>query len=527
MIDFSAEEIARETAAQLVVSSQDVCFSECVIDSRRASKGCIFVAFKGETQNGNVFAESALAKGAAGVVLSEEPSAALLACARTQHAFVLRAEHDDCEEFLLRLAHAKRQKHPEYIVIAVTGSCGKTTTKDMLLSVMSSHFKSFATPGNYNNLIGLPLTLLMAPQDVEVIICEMGMNHLHELDRMSLCARPNLAIITNIGTSHIGLLGSRENIARAKAEVLKGLVAPLDASFEPCLLLSQDDDFTPFIIKHFALPNGITTRLVGLGNASSESVPSAASDSSDPSAPSAASDPSDPSDSSAYASPLVHAANIHVEDIAFDAHACPSCTYVYAAGAREALHLPHPGETSVLDSLFALELAEILHVPRKKALSALAHMPVVHMRLEEIKRPHTPLIINDSYNASPSSIAGALAVLQEIDCRGRRIAVLGEVGELGDQAHLLHGYIGSFVAGQALDLIVFIGDTYAEDMYRAYCIMGGASARVLRYQDVAEAITEFPSHISEDDCVLIKASRAAQLDLLVDHIVSTGDTKQC
>lgn len=515
MIDFSAEEIARETAAQLVVSSQDVCFSECVIDSRRASKGCIFVAFKGETQNGNVFAESALAKGAAGVVLSEEPSRALLACARAQHAFVLRAEHDDCEEFLLRLAHAKRQKHPEYIVIAVTGSCGKTTTKDMLLSVMSSHFKSFATPGNYNNLIGLPLTLLMAPQDVEVIICEMGMNHLHELDRMSLCARPNLAIITNIGTSHIGLLGSRENIARAKAEVLKGLVAPLDASFEPCLLLSQDDDFTPFIIKRFALPNGITTRLVGLCNASSEGATSAASD------------PSDPSDPSAYASPLVHAANIHVEDIAFDAHACPSCTYVYAADAREALHLPHPGETSVLDSLFALELAEILHVPRKKALSALAHMPVVHMRLEEIKRPHTPLIINDSYNASPSSIAGALAVLQEIDCRGRRIAVLGEVGELGDQAHLLHGYIGSFVAGQALDLIVFIGDTYAEDMYRAYCIMGGASARVLRYQDVAEAITEFPNHISEDDCVLIKASRAAQLDLLVDHIVSTGDTKQC
>lgn len=527
MIDFSAEEIARETAAQLVVASQDVCFSECVIDSRAASKGCIFVAFKGETQNGNVFAESALAKGAAGVVLSEEPSQALLVCAHTQHAFVLRAEHDDCEEFLLRLAHAKRQKHPEYIVIAVTGSCGKTTTKDMLLSVMSSHFKSFATPGNYNNLIGLPLTLLMAPQDVEVIICEMGMNHLHELDRMSLCARPNLAIITNIGTSHIGLLGSRENIARAKAEVLKGLVAPLDASFEPCLLLSQDDDFTPFIIKHFALPNGITTRLVGLGNASSESATSAASDSSDSSAPSAASDPSDSSDSSAYASPLVHAANIHVEDIAFDTHACPSCTYVYAAGAREALRLPHPGETSVLDSLFALELAEILHVPRKKALSALAHMPVVHMRLEEIKRPHTPLIINDSYNASPSSIAGALAVLQEIDCRGRRIAVLGEVGELGDQAHLLHGYIGSFVAGQALDLIVFIGDAYAEDMYRAYCIMGGTSARVLRYQDVAEAITEFPNHISEDDCVLIKASRAAQLDLLVDHIVSTGDTKQC
>ena len=455
MIDFSVEEIARETAAQLVVSSQDVCFSECVIDSRRASKGCIFVAFKGETQNGNVFAESALAKGAAGVVLSEEPSQALLACARTQHAFVLRAEHDDCEEFLLRLAHAKRQKHPEYIVIAVTGSCGKTTTKDMLLSVMSSHFKSFATPGNYNNLIGLPLTLLMAPQDVEVIICEMGMNHLHQLDRMSLCARPNLAIITNIGTSHIGLLGSRENIARAKAEVLKGLVAPLDASFEPCLLLSQDDDFTPFIIKRFALPNGITTRLVGLCNASSEGATSAASD------------PSDRSDPSAYASPLVHAANIHVEDIAFDTYACPSCTYVYAAGAREPLHLPHPGETSVLDSLFALELAEILHVPRKKALSALAHMPVVHMRLEEIKRPHTPLIINDSYNASPSSIAGALAVLQEIDCRGRRIAVLGEVGELGDQAHLLHGYIGSFVAGQALDLIVFIGDAYAEDMYRA------------------------------------------------------------
>ena len=524
MIDFSDEDIARLTKAKLFVSTGRAQFSECVIDSRKVSRASIFVAFAGEHTDGNAYAQGAIEAGAAMVVLTKEPDAALIECARQHGCALIRADADDGEEFLLRLAHAKRMQHPEYKIIAVTGSCGKTTTKDMLLAVMSSRYKSYATIANHNNLIGLPLTLLAAPGDVELIVCEMGMNHFHELSRMSRCARPNLCIITNIGTSHIGILGSRENIARAKAEILEGIEAPDDKSFEPCVLLSQVDEFSDFIARKFAAPASILVRPVALEHDMSSSAAASSASSADSDASASA-----PASLSASFSPSVKISDpaLHVEQISFDSAACPSLDYVYADGMRIHASLPQPGISSVLDSLFALECAEILKLPRAEAIASLCAMPAVHMRLEEIRRPHTPLVIDDSYNASPHSIAQALAVLKAIGCSGRRIAVIGEVGELGARAHELHGLIGSYLAAQQLDLLVLIGTSYAQDMYDAALIMGASTQHILRYKDVEEAAEKLPTLLKEDDCVLVKASRAARLDVLVQAIIANGDTQPC
>ncbi len=170
---------------------------------------------------------------------------------------------DDPEEFLLRLAHVYRLELG-CLVVGITGSIGKTTTKDVLAAVLAKRYRVWATKGNFNNLIGMPLTVLAAPADTEVLVLEMGMNHFHEIERLSQSANPNLAIVSKIGTSHIGILGSRENIARAKSEIVQGMCAAGD--FSPLLVLGGEDDFTPFIRDTFAQPAGIDVMLAGVSD---------------------------------------------------------------------------------------------------------------------------------------------------------------------------------------------------------------------------------------------------------------------
>ena len=199
--------------------------------------------------------------------MTREPEAELVSLAQDKGCAILLT--DDPEEFLLRLAHTYRLELG-CLVVGITGSIGKTTTKDVLAAVLAKRYRVWATKGNFNNLIGMPLTVLSAPADTEVLVLEMGMNHFHEIERLSQSANPNLAIVSKIGTSHIGILGSRENIARAKAEIVQGMCAAGD--FLPLLVLGGEDDFTPFIRDTFAQPAGIDVMLAGVSD-DDESVP--------------------------------------------------------------------------------------------------------------------------------------------------------------------------------------------------------------------------------------------------------------
>lgn len=504
MLCMSIQEVLDATAATLLAGPHDGTITRVTIDSRTVEENSCFVAFKGERVDGNNFAAQACKK-ASCVVITGDVSDELCHLAQTQDCALLRADADDGEEFLLRLSAAWRQKNPQWIVVGVTGSVGKTTTKDMLACGLAASLRVHKTAGNYNNLIGLPLTLLAADPKDEVVIAEMGMNHKGELSRLTQAARPNLAVITNIGTSHIGNLGSRENIARAKAEILEGMTAApscvsnaqnnISDAFSkseskpkiepkiktaPCLVLCDDNDFAQLINDEYAQPQGI--ELVSVGTHASSAV--------------------------------------QAHDIQLDADGKPNFTLVFKDGWQQSVQLETPGRHVINDFLLALAIIDRLGQDRKQAVNAIEHMPQTHMRLELVKVPGKPRIIDDSYNASPSSVAAALDVLCSMAVEGRRIALLGEIGELGNLSDELHGYIGAYAAAKPLDILVVVGKKNVDPLVEAALTMGFSEDRLIRVEDVSAAVEIIAPLLHEDDLVLVKASRSAGLDLFVKGVLA-------
>lgn len=473
MIQLSCAQIARATGAEVVLEGSRAVSGEVVIDSRAVAPGGMFVAFPGERVDGNAYLASAASAGAAAVVASAEPTAQDLEAARAAGCAVLRAEADDCEEFLLRLARHWREQHPDWLVVAVTGSVGKTTTKEMLAAGFGSQRRCHATKGNLNNLIGGPLTVLSTPADAEVVVCELGMNHRHEIDRLAAACQPALAAITNVGTSHIGLLGSRENIARAKAEIVSGMRAHGAAA--PTLALTSSGDFTPFIEEGFARPAGVDVMRVGSG-----------------------------------AGDDVRALGVTLDDEG-RATVEIACSDGWSRSARLAV----PGRAAVDDLLLAVALIWRAGLDRDAAVDAIQSMRATSMRLDVREAPCGARVIDDSYNAAPASMASSLDVLASMACAGRRVAVLGEMGELGDEAPRLHGYVGAYAAAKGVDLLVLVGGALADDMAEAARTMGLSEDAIERFATVDDAVRVIAPVLASGDLVLVKASRAAGLDNFV------------
>lgn len=478
MFSLSIEKIAEVTGAQLLVSgSREVC-GEVVTDSRAAGEGGVFVAFRGERVDGNVYLASAARLGAAVVVASSEVSDEALAEARELGCTVMRAEGDDCEEFLIRLAHYWCGAHPDWLVLAVTGSVGKTTTKEMLAAAVGATRRCHATRGNLNSLIGMPLTVLSAPEDSEVLVLELGMNHAEEIARMSASCEPTLAAITNVGTSHIGILGSRENIARAKAEIVTGMRAHGEVS--PALALASSGDFTGFIADGFARPAGVDVVSVG----------------------SAADDP------------------VRAVDVTLDGGGRARFRACCSDGWARDVTLSLPGAKLVDDFLLALALVWRAGLDRDAAVDAVERMEPTSMRLNVLEASSGARVIDDSYNAAPASMASSLDVLSTMTCTGRRIAVLGEMGELGDEAERLHGYVGAYAAAKGVDLLVIIGGEFADAMAEAARTMGLSEDAIERLDSVERAVDVIGPVLAEGDLVLVKASRASGLDQFVRGVLA-------
>lgn len=491
MITMTIADMAGATGARLVCGNADSSFRGVTTDSRAAGEGAAFVAFVGERVDGNTFADKAIEAGAAAVVLTREPSADLVSLAKERDCALLLAETIDEEtpddtdpsatEFLLRLAGAWRRANPQWVVVGVTGSVGKTTTKDMLAAALATRFRTHATKGNFNNLMGLSLTILAASADDEVVVAEMGMNHAGELTRLAEVARPTVALITNVGTSHIGYLGSREAIARAKAEIVSGMEATDAGAHVPsCLVVCDDNDFASYIEERFCEPAGVEVVRVG-GDAASA---------------------------------------VRSEDLSLDGEGCASFDLCFADGWRERVGLPVPGRHVVSDFLLALAIADRLGVDRAAAADAIAHMPQTHMRLEVLTAPGRARVIDDSYNASPSSIAAALDVLCSMECAGRRVAVIGEVGELGDEACRLHGYIGAYAAAKPLDMLVFVGEHNARDMAEAALTMGYSQDCLEVLESSQRALEVIGPILGEGDLVLAKGSRSVGLDVFAKGVLA-------
>ena len=491
MIDCIASEVCAATQATLVAGADEARITSVAIDSRRAGAGALFVAFPGERVDGNDYAAAALAAGAAAVAVTREPTAELVAEAESRGAALLRICGDTSEageEFMLRLAAWWRAGR-DWCVVGVTGSVGKTTTKDMLAAALGTRYKVHATAGNYNNLIGVPMTLFEAPQDAQVLVVEMGMNHPHEIDRLAACARPRVAAITNVGTSHIGLLGSRENIARAKGEIVAPLADAPASSVEPepRLFMTAENDFAAFIEREFAAPAGVPVTLVGASERSS----------------------------------------VAAADVALDDEAHPSFAVcvreavgALAAGERFETKLSLTGAQVVPDYLLALAVAAHMGADPARAVAALAELAPTRMRTEVVRAACGCRVIDDSYNASPDSTAAALNALcgMRVGEGGRRIAVLGEIGELGAEEARLHELVGAYAAAKPLDMLVIVGTERADHMERAATLMGFSEDKIVRVADVEALIEVLPCVLASSDLVLVKASRAAQLDRFVKAV---------
>ncbi len=473
MLQLSMPEVVAATAADVLVGGGGR-VTDVVIDSRQVQQGSLFVCFSGERVDGNAYAPSAIERGAAAIALTAKPDDSLVQMAQDRGCTLLRAADDDPTEFVLRLASAWRKRNPQWVLVGVTGSVGKTTTKDMLAAGLSAGGKVHATSGNHNNLIGMSMTLLSADASDEFVVCEMGMDHAGELTRLAAVARPDLAVITNVGTSHIGNLGSREAIARAKAEICSGMRASDDAraSVPSRLIMTSDNDFGTLIESEYAAPAGIKVMRVG----------------------------------------MTEECAVRARSVTLDDEGMPTVSIVFADGCELFVTLDVPGTHVVPDFLLAMAVVWRLGVDRANAAEAISHMPRTGMRLEVKRAAGCPRVIDDSYNASPNSMAGALDVLCSMQCKGRRIAVLGEIGELGEDAARLHGYVGAYAAAKPLDLLAIVGGENADRMAEAALTMGFSQDKLERFADGAAALSALRGVFGEDDLMLVKASRFVGLD---------------
>lgn len=474
----SVGEVCAATGAAALVGEDVALAGDVVVDSREVAPGSTFVAFEGGHADGNAFAGQALAAGASCVVLTRHPGDALLADARERGAAVLVARGGETGAFLLDLAGAWRARHPEWLVVGVTGSVGKTTTKDMLRAAFGSGRATFATRGNLNNLIGLPLTLLSVPDGTEVVVAEMGLEHAGEIALMAACARPTLACITNVGTSHIGNVGSREGIARAKAEVVSGMRA--SGSLAPTLALTSANDYAPLIAREYAAPAGV--RVLWCGERGEDDA--------------------------------------RATDVRVMADGTTAFTAHLPGGWEGAVTLPVPGRQAVGDALLALALADAAGQDLARAVAALATMERTGMRLEVRRSASGVTVIDDSYNASPASMAAALDVLRTLDVPGRRVAALGEMGEMGAEAPRLHALVGAYAAATRPDALVAVGGALADALAEGAVDVGFPADRICRVADVGEAQELLRGMLSRGDAVLVKASRSQGLDRLAKGVLS-------
>lgn len=473
MIEIAVHDLERATGARALAGAPERICRGCAIDSRQVGEGTIFVAFPGERVDGNDFAPQAIRSGAGAVVLTREPAAEVLTLAGEHGCAVLVTE--DPEEFLLALARSYRETLG-CTVIGVTGSIGKTTTKDVLSAVLATRYRVWSTKGNFNNLIGLPLTILSAPADTQMLVLEMGMNHFHEIERLAACAKPAYGIITKVGTSHIGILGSRENIARAKAEIVSGMKAPDGDA--PLLVLGGEDDFTPFISDVFAAPAGVEVLLAGV------------------------------SDHDAVAA----------RDIRVDDEGRPVFTLHMEDGTDIETMLAIPGAQSVPNAVKAAAVASRLGVSAEDIDRAFRSLTITGHR-QEIKRSRVGArIIDDSYNASAESMAAGLDLLCSLECKGARIAVLGEMGEMGDEAPRMHELVGAYAAAKKLDVLVCVGGENARLMADAALMMGMDEDRTQVLADYTQVIDRMGGAIEPDDVVLVKGSRFVELDRFVEGV---------
>jgi UDP-N-acetylmuramoyl-tripeptide--D-alanyl-D-alanine ligase len=466
VLTLSVETLISVTGGTLVWGSTDTMVNGVSTDSRAVEPGALFVAFAGERVDGHDFLGEAISSGARALLITRpsEQIADLVESATRREVAIVRVP--EALEALQALArhHRERLFCP---VIGVTGSTGKTTTKEFLTSALGTSMKVVSTRGNRNNELGVPLTIMDAGADTDVLVVEMAMRGLGQIADLCRIARPTMGLVTNVGMSHIEMLGSQEAIASAKAELVEAV--PEEGS----VFLNGDDAFSATLALASRAP------VVRYG--------------------------------------LEGTCDVRAVEIVLDDQSCASFDIV-ADETTFSVTLAVPGRHNVYNALAAAAVAMRLGLAPEDIADGLARASAGEMRMQSFTSAGGVHVINDAYNANPSSMRAAIETLAGMMGAERRIAVLGDMAELGSLAELAHFRIGEELANHPIDVLVTVGE-------RAARIADGARAegmdpeRVRPCATVDEASEVLDDELEPGDVVLVKASRVMGLERIVEGIV--------
>ncbi|MBR2527742.1 MAG: UDP-N-acetylmuramoyl-tripeptide--D-alanyl-D-alanine ligase [Blautia sp.] len=432
-------------------------------DSRKAEAGCLFVPIVGERADGHSFIPQVIAAGAACVLSERElenPSFPWIQVAST-----LQAVKDLAAFYLDQL---------NIPVVGVTGSVGKTSTKEMIASVLSQKYATLKTLGNFNNELGLPLTVFRLREE-EIAVLEMGINHFGEMSRLAAVAKPDTAVITNIGTCHLEFLQDRDGVLKAKTELLP-FIRP-----QGHIVFNGNDDKLCTVSGYGDIP----AQYYGLPEEKKASFLSVWAD--------------------------------QIEDKGFGG----TDALIHLEKSREVfpVHIPVPGRHMVMNALAAAAVGEIYGLSPAQIQAGIENVKALEGRFHLIQTDRFR-IVDDCYNASPLSMKGSLDILRT--GAGRRVAILGDMGELGKDEVSLHREVGAYAAQSGIDTVVFVGKL-AMEMAEAARQTKEDGKPLVYWEPSVEALTEkLASYVQDDDTILVKASHFMHFERVLEALRQAG-----
>lgn len=447
-MELTFNELINSIKGEIVAGNAQEDFNDLCIDTRKIKEGNVFLAIKGENFNGNDFVLEAFEKGAKIAIVDEVNfdkdyiNGTVIKVKNTQDAL------SDLAKYYKNKLGVK--------VVGVTGSTGKTSTKDLISALLSEKYSVFKTKGNFNNEIGLPLMILELTKDYDIAVLEMGMTNLGDVHYLANIANPDVAVITNIGLSHLENLKTQDNIFKAKMEIV---------------------DF--FTEKNILVVNGEDERLKKLSSNEFKVKKIGYNQEYD-----------------------VYASNIILKEDSTEFTA-------NLENDKERFCLPMAGKHNVLNAMLAIEVANSFGVTLKEMVKGLDNLEATSMRLQVLKKDRIT-IINDCYNASPDSMKSSLDVLSSYK-NGRKIAILGDMFELGTESEKSHFDIGKYAAAK-VDFLIAVGKNI--DQYSK----GYVRENIKIYTSKEECLKELNTIINDNDVILVKASRGMKFEVLVEAL---------
>lgn len=442
------KDIIKATKGKLIIGNfEEECNKFCK-DTRILETGDTYIGIKGENFDGNTLWEQAFEKGAKAIII-QNIKFSKFDLEKWKDKIII--EVNDTVKAMAEIAKYKREMYgKDFPVVGVTGSVGKTSTKDMIASVVSTKFKTLKTEENNNNNIGLPFTILRLKAH-EAMVVEMGMNHFGEISLLTDIAKPTLAVITNIGTSHIGNLGSRENILKAKLEILEGMKIPK-------VIINNDND----LLHDWYEKNKdkIEIHTVGIENNSEL---------------------------------MAKSIELGEESSEFKA---------IAEKKETEIQVPVAGTHFVYNALCAMEVGIILGISTNQIQNGIAKFELTKKRMDIRKLENGAIIINDAYNASYESMRASIEFLAN-HTGARKIAVLGDMFELGEYSEELHRNVGKEVASHDIDVLICAGKNSKYIIEEA---QKNKKIETFYFHNNEEIVEKLTQELREGDIVLVKAS---------------------